>query len=407
MTSQEVDRLMIIKKVEQRQISQVEAAKQIGISDRQMRRLWSAYLKKGAEGLISKKRGHPSNRRISAQLLQKAGHLIREHYSDFGPTLAAEKLEERHQIKLSKETVRQLMISQGLWRASKARKLCVHQHRTRRAQEGELVQIDGSPHDWFEGRAEKCTLLVAVDDATSKLKALRFMPAETTEGYYELIKGYILEHGRPLNFYSDRHSIFRVNQREKANGARRTQLGRALKELDIRLICANSPQAKGRVERANGVLQDRLIKEMRLREISNIDDANAYTKEFITIYNQKFSVEAKDANDCHRPAYPKQELDDILANHDTRVLSKNLTFQYRNTLYQICTKKDARRLRYAQVKVIENQTNGIKVKHQEQELIYSTHIENPKESQGCVTNGKDLDQFMKKSKPSRSHPWRR
>ena len=393
-----------MKKIEEKKLTQTKAAKQINISDRQLRRLWKRYKKQGEEGLVSRKRGKPSNRKINTKTLNRAQKLILEKYRDFGPTLATEKLAELHKIKLSIETVRKLMIEAEIWVPRKAKKAKIHQRRPRRSCEGELVQIDGSPHDWFEGRADKCTLLVAIDDATSKLKALKFAPAETTESYYQLLKEYIEKHGRPQALYSDRHSIFRVNQKT-VEGTKATQLGRALKKLDIQLICANSPQAKGRVERANGVLQDRLIKEMRLKKISSLEEANKYAQTYIEKHNAKFSVKAASKENVHRKTAPEHSLDEILTNHETRKLSKNLTFQYANTIYQIKTDKDGRSLRNAQVNIIGSKEKGIKIKYREQELNYSTHIE--EEKQGEVSNGKDLDQLIKRrKKPSKHHAWR-
>lgn len=406
MTKKEVDRLMVIKKIEEKKWSQVKAAKALGVSDRQMRRIWKRYRARGEQGLVSKKRGKASNRRIDRRTMLRAVKLIEKHYTDFGPTLAQEKLAERHGIKLSVETVRKAMISNGLWKAKKAKRMRIHQRRIRRESEGELVQIDGSPHDWFEGRAAKCSLLVAVDDATSKIQALHFVPAESTEGYYELIKSYIKQHGKPLAFYSDKHSIFRVSRNEKQNGTRITQLGRALKQLDIQLICANSPQAKGRVERTNGVLQDRLIKEMRLKKISSIEEANMYAQEFIEFYNNKFSVQPANLTNSHRAVENNEPVEDILANHENRVLSKNLTFQYQNTIYQVKTEHEIRRLRHASITIIDNQDTGIKVQYQNRELSYSTYIEAPKVSQGQISNGKDLEVHIRK-RPSKRHPWRR
>ena len=223
----------------------------------------------GAAGLISKRRGRPSNNRLPEKTINKARQLLRSRYHDFGPTLAAEKLAIEG-VSLSVETVRQLLIREGLWKAKRVRRAVIHQLRERRARLGELVQIDGSPHDWFEGRAPKCTLLVFVDDATSRLMYLQFVEAETTFNYFAAVRSYLTEFGKPLAFYSDKFGVFRVNIPNALSGTGLTQFGRALKELDIELICAHSPQAKGRVERANQTLQDRLTKELRLRGLCTV-----------------------------------------------------------------------------------------------------------------------------------------
>jgi hypothetical protein len=212
--------------------------------------------------------------------------IIRERYADFGPTLAAEKLAAHHGCSLSRETLRGWMIADGLWTDRRHRLPSPHQPRRRRECLGELVQIDGSEHAWFEGRGPMCTLLAFIDDATSRLMVLRFVPSESTFDYFRATRAYLEAHGKPVAFYSDKHNIFRVNNGE--GGDRVTQFGRALSELSIDIICANSPQAKGRVERAFGTLQDRLVKELRLAGISTIDVANAWLPGFIAEHNARF-----------------------------------------------------------------------------------------------------------------------
>ena len=406
MSKKELERISIMAEIEDRKLTQTKAADKLKISDRQVRRLWSSYKNHGAAGLVSKKRGQKSNRKIKKSISDTAVRLIREKYVDFGPTLAKEKLEEIHEIKLSVETVRQLMIQNEIWIPKKAKKARIHQRRERRGKEGELAQVDGSPHAWFEDRGEKATLLVAIDDATSKLMALRFEPVETTEGYFELMKDYIKSHGCPEAIYSDRHSIFRVNRKELTEGDGMTQFGRALKELGIKLICANSPQAKGRVERVNGVLQDRLVKELRMRGINTIEEANGYLKEYIGKHNKKFAVEPRYKENAHRKTGSEISLDEILTNHEVRVVSKNLTFQYNNVIYQIQTKKQSWELRKARVQVIGTKDRGIKVKYQNRELCFTTYCE--QEKQGVIANEKDLDFKMRRRwKPGKNHPWKR
>ncbi len=226
--------------------------------------------------------------KVSGLSRAQVARLIRTQYGDFGPTLAAEKLHERHEHRLSAETLRQWMIADGLWQPKSRKRARIHPRRPRRPCRGELVQIDGSPHDWFEGRGPRCTLIVFIDDAAGELMALRFAPAETTWAYMQTLQAYLNQHGRPVALYSDKHSIFRINHPEHEGEL--TQFSRALKTLDIAPIHANTPQAKGRVERANQTLQDRLVKEMRLRAISDIDTANTFLPAFIEHYNQRFAV---------------------------------------------------------------------------------------------------------------------
>src|SRR5207253_1616036 len=238
---------------------------------------------------------------------------------------------------LSRETVRQLMIGEGLWKPQRAKRAVMHPLRERRAPRGELVQIDGSPFAGLEARAATCTLLVFIDDATGELMELFFAPSETTHSYFQATERYLQQHGRPRAFYSDKFGVFRINHPHDLKGDGETQFGRALRELEIELICANTPQAKGRVERADQTLQDRLVKELRLREIGTLAQANAFLPEFRCDFNRRFAVVAHEAQDAHRPLRLTDDLTRILALRDVRTLSKNLTLNYNRTVYQIHT----------------------------------------------------------------------
>ena len=222
-----------------------------------MQRLLNRYRDGGGGALIHRARGRASNYQLSAGMREYAVELVRQNYRDFGPTLASEALLERHGIEVSRETLRKCMVGAGLWLSRKQRRT-FHQPRLRRESYGELVQIDGSEHRWFENRGEPCTLLVFIDDATSRLMQLRFVPSESTASYFEAPRGYLDAHGCPVAFYSDKHSVFRATRQETKGGQGMTQFGRALAELNIEILCANSSQAKGRVERANRTLQDGL-----------------------------------------------------------------------------------------------------------------------------------------------------
>jgi len=280
MSRNELDRLSVIQRVDRRELSQVDAAQLMNRSSRQIRRWLTRYRTHGEAGLSSKHRGKSSNNRLADSLKHQIAVIVREQYADFGPTLAQEKLLERHGISLSVESLRQILIEKGLWRPKQKRPQAVHPLRERRPCRGELIQIDGSPHAWFEGRSSRCTLIVFIDDATGELMSLAFWPQETTESYMSGLQGYLAEHGRPVSLYSDKHSIFRINT-ETADGNTVTQFGRAVEALDIDIIHANTPQAKGRVERVNRTLQDRLIKEMRLEGIDNIEQANKFLPGFM------------------------------------------------------------------------------------------------------------------------------
>ena len=283
MSKKELTRLEVMQRLAEKRLKQREAAEQLGVSVRHLKRLLRTYRQAGAAGLVSKRRGRTSNNHLGVKVRKQAVQFIRKRYADFGPTLAHEKLTEIHGLQLSVESVRQLMVAAELWKPRRAKRARVHQMRTRRACFGELVQIDGSPFDWFEGRAPACSLLVFIDDATGRLLELYFTPQESFFSYCAALRRYFARHSKPLAFYSDKHGIFHVNAKNAVSGTGLTQFGRALQELDIQSICANTPQAKGRVERANQTLQDRLVKEMRLQSVSGLEAGNAFTPSSWTI----------------------------------------------------------------------------------------------------------------------------
>jgi len=414
MSHQEVDRLKIMHSLSGKHIKQAEAAVQLGLSVRQVKRLQKRYREQGARGVVSGHRGRRANNALAEGVRHAALTLVREHYHDFGPTLAWEKLTERHGFTFSVETLRQWMIADGLWVGKSRKAAKVHPRRPRRPCRGELVQIDGSPHDWFEGRAPRCTLMVFIDDATSALLALRFAPAETTQAYMETLHGYLATHGRPVALYSDRHSIFRVNHKDHEGEL--TQFSRALKTLDIQAIHARTPQAKGRVERANQTLQDRLVKELRLNAIEDMDSANAFLPAFMAAFNARFASEAQNPHDAHRPVlHNAQELELILALHHTRTLSKNLAFQFRNHEYQLHGQGQGYRLRGAQVTIIEPFEGEPTVMHQGNILPYrrlsegepSIPLDDEKSIHHTLEQAKLAQACRPNYKPSPDHPWRK
>jgi transposase len=320
----ELDRLKVIQAIVEMGLKPGRAAERLGLTVRQVERLVTRYRESGAAGLASRKRGNPGNRKLDEGLALRALTIIRERYADFGPTLAREKLDECHGIRLAKETVRKLMTEAGLWMPRKQRPPKIHQPRARRACLGELVQIDGSDHPWFEDRAPACTLLVYVDDATSQIMALHFTATESTFRYFEATRAYLERYGKPVAFYSDRASVFRPTY--SRNGARGvTQFGRAMYELNIDTFCANSSPAKGRVERAHLTLQDRLVKELRLRGIQTMEAANAYAPAFKAAYNARFAKPPRSTFDAHRPLRDDEDLDTILTWRVQRKVSDSLT----------------------------------------------------------------------------------
>jgi len=409
MSTKELSRLEVMQRLSRKQMRQKEAGQMLDLSVRQIKRLLRAYREKGAAGLVSQHRGRKANNRLPEEVKRKVLNLLKTKYQGFGPTLAHEKLVERDKLQLSDESVRKLMIEEGLWKARKAKKVVVHQLRERRACFGELIQIDGSPHDWFEGRAEACVLLVFIDDATGQVVQLLFVESESFFSYCQAAEGYFKQYGKPVAFYSDKNSIFRVNVPSAGSGDALTQFGRAMQELDIEIICANSPQAKGRVERVIQTLQARLPKELRLRGISNMIEGNAYLPEFIADLNQRFAVEPRSSVNTHRPLTSKDDLARILTWQETRSLSKNLTLQFQKTVYQIQTQRPSYALRNAQVTVCVNDQEEITILYHGKALPYSIYKHQAKQAE--IVSSKQLDLALKAKrlppKPAPDHPWRK
>ena len=406
MTMKEANRLSVMQQVDKKQLSLKEASEELELSIRQTKRLRKRYKAEGDEGLISKRRGLISPNKIPAQVRTRAIELLKQPlYEGFGPTYAMEKLEALHEITVSRETVRTWMVKEGLWVPKQKRAQRVYQRRTRRSRFGELLQGDGSPHDWFEGRGEKCSLLHFIDDATSQMTAGKFFPAETTSGYLEVLDEHLNHYGRPLGFYSDKHSIFRLNRESKGSGE--THFNKVLKELDIEHICAHSPQAKGRVERANGTLQDRLVKEMRLKGINTIEEANAFLPEFMEDYNRRFGKSPHHPEDAHRPLRDKDDLKVIFARKAIRKLSKDNIFQYEGTTYQVET-KNPNRIRKTHVEIIDKKGEPIEIKIGGISYGYKKWediaCKRPK-----ILDAKELEGHWRrplKRKPGKHHPWR-
>lgn len=396
MSKKEVLQIEVFEKLVRKEIKQKTVANLLELSIRQVQRKIHNFKLHGAESLIHKSRGKTSNNKIPQEKLDRAMELIKEKYYDFAPTLASEKLLENHKIKLSVEKLRQEMIEVGIWKPKRKKKAQVHQLRERRACFGELVQLDGSPHDWFEGRAPRCNLNVAIDDATGK-STFKFSQVETTQDYFKLVEKYFLRCGLPIALYVDKHNIFRVNtptnldlnKPSKNESEGLTQFGRAMKELGVALIFANTPQAKGRVEKVNRTLQDRLVKEMRINHITSIEEANQFLPKFINKFNHRFSVKPRSGVDMHRKLDKRIDLTKILCTKETRVISKNLTFQYNNTIFQIKTKRSAYTLRKTTITLCERYDGTIKVFDSRDKLLEYTTIKKLPNTR--ATNGKLLN----------------
>lgn len=383
---QELERAKVIEAYAKGEIKAAVAALRLQISTRQVRRLQERFADAGVAGIASKRRGKPSNNQLEAGVAQKAILVVREHYADFGPTLACEMLREQHDLVLSKETVRKLMTEAGLWTPRGERRPDLHQPRERRACLGELVQIDGSRHAWFEKRRAPCSVLVFIDDATGRILYLHFSETECTNGYFEALQAYLPLHGKPQAFYADRAAVFRS---PSANKHIPTQFQRAVDELGIELICANSPQAKGRVERANRTLQDRLVKQMRLDGIEDIDTANKWVWQFIERYNEQFSCAARSGLDLHTPLRPAEDLKRILSIRDTRKLSNKLTLQHNQQQYVLKDEPWLRAL-IGQPVVIHRYRDGqVELRANDVTVQYTT-LHSPKRSSAILVDDKSL-----------------
>lgn len=315
MSERELNRIEVLAQVDDGQLSVQNGANMLGVTKRQMFRLLKRYRTEGAPAIRHKSRGKSPNNKIHNAKRDYALALVKEKYADFGPTLAAEMLAEHDGFKVSRETLRKWMIEDRIWLSRKQRRT-FHQPRLRRECFGELVQIDGSDHRWFEDRAGPCTLLVFIDDATSMLMELRFVQSESTFSYFTALESYLLKHGRPVAFYSDKHTVFRVAKpNEHMTGM--TQFGRALAELNVEILCANR------------TLQDRLVKELRLAGVSSMEDGNAFLEGFIKCYNAKFAKAPAKPNNLHRALNIEPDrLSEVFCLRDQRHVTKDLMLKY-------------------------------------------------------------------------------
>ena len=385
----ELRRLEVLRDVDRGGLPVRTAAQLLGRSERQVWRLLKAFRIAGAAGLVSKKRGRPSNQRTAAAVRAAALWIVRQNYADFGPTLAAEKLAAEHGFSFSSETLRKWMIADGLWRDRKQRKR-IHQPRPRRECVGELVQVDGSEHWWFEDRGPQCTLLVFVDDATSRLMHLQFVESESTFAYFQAARAYLEAWGKPVAFYSDKHGVFRVNHPGALGGDGMTQFGRALDALNIDIICANSSPAKGRVERANKTLQDRLVKELRLAGAATLAEGNALLPAFMADYNARFAKAPASNKDLHRPLRAGDDLDDAFAWKEERTLSQALTLQYDKVMFILEPSEQAKAAIGKRVTVVDYPDGRLAIRYRGVELAYRTFDKIRQVSQAEIVENKRL-----------------
>jgi transposase len=367
MTQRDRDRLMVLKKAHKKLITQRQAAEELQITERQVRRLLARLREVGDRAVIHGLRGRQSNRKLNEDVRSRAVTVLsQEVYRGFGPTLASEYLAKKHKLAIGREALRQLMMEAGLWRGKRQKVAAIHEWRARKSSRGEMVQWDTSEHDWLEGRGEKLYLISMIDDATSELTA-RFVAHDSTAENMRLLWSYLERHGRPLAFYTDKASLFHTTEKglrdrpgERVDAAHLppTQIGRALRELGIRWIAAHSPQAKGRVERSFGTAQDRLVKGLRVAGVSTLEQANQYLEgEFLPWWNQHLVVIAASPADAHRPLGQEHSLEASLSLVHTRQVSNDYTLRFDRKIYQIARQSVRAGLRGANVR-IESRLDG-------------------------------------------------
>jgi hypothetical protein len=400
LSQKELVRLHVVHKILNKELKHKEASEVLSLSERQIRRVVSRVTVEGDQGIVHKSRGKPSNRRVSSKLKNKAIECYRAKYSGFGPTFAAEKLFELEKIKVHQETLRKWLIESGDWK--RVRKSRTHrQWRERKHHFGEMVQVDGSHHNWFEQRGPKCVFMGYIDDATGNTSG-RFYPYEGTFPAMDSFKWYIKKYGIPMSLYLDKHSTYKSTAKPSidemlSNTKPLSEFERAMKEFGVKVIHADSPQAKGRVERLFRTLQDRLVKEMRLEKISSIEDANKFLSRYLPKHNKKFAVKPAKQNDLHREIPKSTNLDRILCRKTQRVLRNDLTVKYNNKLYQIKDKVNARKI------VIEERISGTKIMTYKNKVLKFKEITlRAKKQQKPVR--KDLKKRQRYTPPV-DHPW--
>ncbi len=388
MTQAERDRLVALKKAKKKLITQKEAGEELGITERQVRRLLRQLKKRGDKAVVHALRGLPSNRRIEETERSRAVRILSQPvYRGFGPTLAAEYLNDKHDKEVGRETVRQWMIAAKLWRAQPQQVEKAHQWRPRRSRFGDLVQWDTSIHAWLEGRGEEMVLINMIDDATSRWLA-QFVRSDSTVENMNVLERYLRERGRPLAFYTDKAALFQTAEKTKRGEARAvkdrielapTQIGRALQELGITWIPAHSPQAKGRVERGFSTAQDRLVKGMRVAGITTMEQANHYLEtEFLPWCNQTIAVAPASADDAHRPLEKQHDLTAVLSHVETRQVNNDYTIRFDAQIYQIARTSICVGLRGAVVRVEKRRDDSLAVRFRDRYLSISQCDQRPK-----------------------------
>jgi Winged helix-turn helix len=404
MSERDLQRIEVLLKIVDGRMTLVSAASVLALSVRQVRRLLDLIVADGAAAIRHKARGRPSNNRISHSVRDYVLGIVRERYLDFGPTLAAEKLALNDGVAVSRETLRQWMTQAGIWLSRKQRRT-FHQPRLRREAYGELVQIDGSDQRWFEERSDPCSLLVFIDDATGKLMQLRFVRSESAFSYFEALERYLQEHGAPIAFYSDKHSVFRVARKDAKGGQGMTQFGRALCELNIEILCANSSQAKGRVERMNRTLQDRLVKDLRLADVNNMEDGNAFLPGFMALYNARFAIHPARSDDLHRPFnLAPDRLKEILCKREQRYVGAQLTFSFECQRIMLEENDVTRGLVGRYVETYAYADGRLDIRWKGHSLTYSVFDKDQRVTHAAITENKRLSDVLSYIKARQLQP---
>jgi transposase len=377
MSAKERDRLKVLHEVRKRHITQKQAATELGLSVRWVRKLLLRLRARGDSALRHGLRGRSSNRKTPEAVKRRALELYREKkqaklWHDYGPTLAAEELAEQHGIAISRETLRRWLIEAKLWRRRRAGMEQAHVWRARRARYGELVQWDTSEHDWLEGRGEKLYLIAMIDDATSQLSA-RFVRHDSSEENLQQLRHYIEQQGRPVSVYTDKASLFQIAPRaihhREAPAEQLSQIGRALKELNIEWIAAHSPQAKGRIERAFQTAQDRLVKGLRQVGANDLDTANTYLQQvYLPLWNRRFQRQPQLGGDAHRALLPGTNLDSVLSIRESRTVSPDYTVRWESAIYRVNREQIARGMRGARV-AVERRLDGSRWMHWRNRMV--------------------------------------
>lgn len=398
---EELKRLHIIQRVLEKRVRQVEAARILFLSTRQIRRIIKRVRREGEAGISHRSRGRPSNRRFPQKIKAKALKLYQQKYTGFGPTLAAEKLSEADKVTINHETLRQWLIESGDWKKNRKRR-AHRQWRQRKQYFGEMIQIDGSHHDWLEGRGLKCVLIGYIDDATGTVFG-KFYGYEGTMPAMESFKCYIKKYGIPLSVYLDKHTTYRSTAKpslgdELSDTKPLSEFERALQELGVEVIHAHSPQAKGRVERLFKTLQDRLIKEMRLRGIRTIEGANTFLEHYLSLYNKKFAIKPQEKENLHRTIPKGLKLDPVLCRKTERSLRNDFTIVHNKKLYQI-----EENVRVKKVVVEERIDGSMLITYKGARLRFQEIPQKPKIQQKQL----HIPISRKKYIPSPDHPWKK